>query len=115
MSFLFLSGFFKQYSLYSNTVVVLYRDDLPVIDLKTLDERSAILAHMEPFVRDNLNYLAPIDRIWQPTDYLPDFAADDCMQQLNDYRASAQNLSDEVLVVLVGDMVTEEALPSYAF
>ena len=69
---------------------------------------------MEPFVGENLNYLAPIDRIWQPTDYLPDFAAENWQQQLTDYRAPAQGLSDEVLVVLVGDMVTEEALPSYA-
>ncbi len=87
---------------------------MPVIDLKTLDERAAILAQMEPFVEENLNYLAPIDRIWQPTDYLPDFAAENWQQQLTDYRAPAQGLSDEVLVVLVGDMVTEEALPSYA-
>lgn len=32
---------------------------------------------------------------------------------MKEFRARAKELSDEVLVVLVGDMVTEEALPTY--
>ena len=40
--------------------------------------------------------------------------APDWREQLTDFRAPAVQLSDEVLIVLVGDMVTEEALPSYA-
>lgn len=34
-------------------------------------------------------------------------------EQLKDFRDKAKELSDETLVVLVGDMVTEEALPTY--
>jgi acyl-[acyl-carrier-protein] desaturase len=51
---------------------------------------------------------------WQPSDYLPDFAADDWREKLDALRAPAAALSDELLVVLVGGMVTEEALPNYA-
>lgn len=35
------------------------------------------------------------------------------LQQVKEFRAKAKELSDEVLVVLVGDMITEEALPTY--
>ena len=74
----------------------------------------AVLHSMQEFVADNLHLLVPIDKAWQPTDYLPDLAADDWREQLQNARDQAQNISDDLLVVLVGDMVTEEALPSYA-
>jgi acyl-[acyl-carrier-protein] desaturase len=56
----------------------------------------------------------PVGEAWQPSGYLPDLTAADWQQQLADFRAPADQLSDRVLVVLVGDMVTEEALPSYS-
>lgn len=37
----------------------------------------------------------------------------DGLGQVKEFRAKAKELSDETLVVLVGDMVTEEALPTY--
>lgn len=73
-----------------------------------------ILHNMQDIVGENLNFLAPVDRAWQPTDYLPDLTAENWQQQVHDFRVPAQCLSDEALVVLVGDMVTEEALPSYS-
>jgi acyl-[acyl-carrier-protein] desaturase len=69
---------------------------------------------MQPFVQENLSLLGQIDRIWQPTDFLPNLTGDDWREQIQEFRERAQELTDEVLVVLVGDMVTEEALPSYA-
>jgi acyl-[acyl-carrier-protein] desaturase len=50
---------------------------------------------------------------WQPTDWLPDLAAADWRDQLGEFRDRARGLPDDVLVILVGDMITEEALPSY--
>ena len=87
--------------------------------------RSIAQAHREPadmdtieslqgFVGENLSLLAPVDQAWQPTDYLPDLTAEDWAEQVARFRASARHLSDELLVVLVGNMVTEEALPNYA-
>jgi acyl-[acyl-carrier-protein] desaturase len=69
---------------------------------------------MGEFVRENLSLLAPVDKAWQPADFLPDLAAPDWRERLAAFREPAGQLSDEVLVVLVGDMVTEEALPGYA-
>ncbi len=77
-------------------------------------EHLAILHSLSAQVEENLKLLAPIDKAWQPTDYLPDLTAEDFVEQLRAFRAPSLNLSDEILVILVGDMVTEEALPSYA-
>ena len=73
-----------------------------------------VLSGLRDFVRENLSLLAPVDKAWQPTDYLPDLTAPDWREQLSAFREPAAQLPDELLVVLVGDMVTEEALPSYA-
>src|SRR4051794_34598113 len=66
------------------------------------------------FVGENLGLLAPVDQAWQPTDFLPDLSADDWVERVTRFRESASSLSDDVLVILVGNMVTEEALPNYA-
>ena len=79
-----------------------------------LQSHHELLTSIEPAVGDNLNFLAPVDRAWQPTDFLPDLAADNWQEQLAAFRDQARQISDELLVVLVGDMVTEEALPNYS-
>jgi acyl-[acyl-carrier-protein] desaturase len=78
-----------------------------------LHRQTEVLKGLEDFVDQNMLLLPP-DQSWQPTDYLPDLRAADWSQQLTDFRAAAKALPDELLVVLVADMVTEEALPSYA-
>jgi acyl-[acyl-carrier-protein] desaturase len=65
-------------------------------------------------VEGQLSLLTPVDEIWQPTDYLPDLSAEDWSERLARFRETARRLPDELLVVLVGNMVTEEALPNYA-
>lgn len=77
-------------------------------------QQVEVLAGLRPFVKENLGLLAQIKDAWQPTDYLPDLSAPDWREQLEAFRAPSNELSDEVLVVVVGDMVTEEALPNYA-
>jgi len=62
---------------------------------------------------DLLRYLKPADTNWQPSDFLPDPASPEFFDQLTELRKAAQQLPFDYLVVLVGDMVTEEALPSY--
>lgn len=53
------------------------------------------------------------ENAWQPQDYLPDLSEDDWLEQTRDLREAAEGVPDDVFVVLVGDMVTEEALPTY--
>jgi acyl-[acyl-carrier-protein] desaturase len=84
-------------------------EELPVPPAK-----REVLAGLQHVVAENLNLLTPVERAWQPTDFLPDLGAPDWTDQLAAFREPADQLSDGVLVVLVGDMVTEEALPSYS-
>jgi acyl-[acyl-carrier-protein] desaturase len=73
-----------------------------------------VIKGMEGFVAENLDtLLKPVEESWQPTDFLPDMTAENWAVQIQEHRLRAQAISDDLLVVLVGDMVTEEALPTY--
>ena len=76
-------------------------------------EKQNVVASLEQFVQTKLSLLGPVDKVWQPSDFLPDLSRDDWLRDVNQLRTAAKGLSDELLVVLVGSMVTEEALPSY--
>ena len=80
----------------------------------TVSEHLDVIRTMERAVADNLNLLAPRDKAWQPTDYLPDLESASWRDEVERFRHSAEAVSDQLLVVLVGAMVTEEALPSYS-
>jgi acyl-[acyl-carrier-protein] desaturase len=77
-------------------------------------ERWEVVRAIEPSVAENLNLLAPLDKAWQPTDYLPKLESASWRDEVEEFRQAAAAVSDALLVVLVGDMVTEEALPSYS-
>jgi acyl-[acyl-carrier-protein] desaturase len=73
-----------------------------------------LIEDLQGFAAENLALLTPVDQAWQPSDLLPDLTAEDWAEQVTWFRDAARQVSDELLVVLVGNMVTEEALPSYA-
>src|SRR5262245_29127972 len=73
-----------------------------------------LMEELQGVVDQNLSLLAPVEDAWQPTDFLPDLTAEDWVEQVSRFRESAGQLSDDMLVVLVGNMITEEALPSYS-
>mgnify|MGYP001987776790 CR=1 FL=1 len=75
--------------------------------------KREVIASMEDFVKDQLQLLKSVDDSWQPDDYLPDMTGEGWEDNIREFRTQAEALPDEVLVVLVGDMVTEEALPTY--
>jgi len=58
-------------------------------------------------------YLIPIEKIWQPSDFLPDSESEDFFDQVRELRGIAQELPYDFWIVLIGDTVTEEALPTY--
>jgi acyl-[acyl-carrier-protein] desaturase len=58
-------------------------------------------------------YLVPIERIWQPSDFLPDPKSDGFFDQITELRECSKELGYDFWIVLIGDMMTEEALPSY--
>jgi len=58
-------------------------------------------------------YLVPIDSIWQPSDFLPNSESDSFFEEVKEIRELSKELPYDFWVVLVGDMITEEALPTY--
>jgi len=58
-------------------------------------------------------YLIPIEKIWQPTDFLPNSEKDSFIEDVKEIRELSKELPYDFWVVLVGDMITEEALPTY--
>jgi acyl-[acyl-carrier-protein] desaturase len=74
----------------------------------------SMIDELQGHVEEHLSLLTPVEQAWQPTDYLPDLAAEDWSEQLSRLRDTARCLPDELLIVLVGNMITEEALPNYA-
>lgn len=75
--------------------------------------RLDVIKRMEGFVEEQLKWLRPVEDLWQPSDLLPKLTVENWVEEIQRLREQAQALSDEVLVVLVGHMVTEEALPTY--
>jgi acyl-[acyl-carrier-protein] desaturase len=65
---------------------------------------------IEKFTED---YLIKPEEIWQPTDFLPNPQGDTFMEEVQEIRELSKDLSDDFWTVLVGDMITEEALPTY--
>ncbi|WP_299618426.1 acyl-ACP desaturase [uncultured Tenacibaculum sp.] len=72
--------------------------------MKTLESK------IHGFVDD---FLIPIEKIWQPTDFLPDSQSDNFLEEVKEIREISKELDDDFWAVLVGDTITEEALPTY--
>lgn len=78
-------------------------------------EKAEIFNSMENnWARENVvPLLKPVKESWQPQDLLPDPMEDGFYDQMKEIRERAKEIPDDYFVVLVGDMITEEALPSY--
>lgn len=70
--------------------------------------------HIEKFMLLKKNeFLKPIDVIWQPSDFLPDASRETFFSEVKELQESARGLSYDLIAVLIGDTITEEALPTY--
>lgn len=65
---------------------------------------------IDSFMND---FLIPVEKIWQPTDLLPHSETDTFIEDVTELREIAKDLPYDFWVVLVGDTITEEALPTY--
>ncbi|KAK6266316.1 hypothetical protein QUC31_017153 [Theobroma cacao] len=77
-------------------------------------QKIEIFKSLENWAEQNiLVHLKPVEKCWQPQDFLPDPASDGFDEQVKELRERAKEIPDDYFVVLVGDMITEEALPTY--
>ncbi len=58
-------------------------------------------------------YLIPVETIWQPSDFLPDSQSDSFFDDVKELQEIAKDLPYDFWVAMVGDTITEEALPTY--
>ncbi len=58
-------------------------------------------------------FLIPAEKIWQPTDFLPNSQKDSFIEEIKEIQELSKDLDDDFWTVLVGDTITEEALPTY--
>lgn len=58
-------------------------------------------------------FLIPVEKIWQPTDMLPNSESENFFEEVKELREIAKDLPYDFWVTLVGDTITEEALPTY--
>lgn len=72
------------------------------------------MVHIEKYMLEMMDtYLKPIDTNWQPSDFLPDSTSETFYQDIRILRDNAKDLSYDLVAVLIGDTITEEALPTY--
>lgn len=79
-----------------------------------LEKNMEVISTMDDLVATAVKeVLVDPQDCWQPTDFLPDMSRSDAMEQVMELRKRSAGLPGEVITSLVGNMITEEALPTY--
>jgi acyl-[acyl-carrier-protein] desaturase len=87
---------------------------MPLEDSSEISKNMEVMSMLKDFVAETVekDLLNP-DDCWQPTDFLPDFSKADVYEEVKQLRERTDCIPDTVITSLVGNMITEEALPSY--
>jgi len=76
-----------------------------------------VMDQIEDFVQEQIDggLLLDQEKAWQPSDFLPDSQkpTEEWFDEVREIRKVQEAVPDELLLVLIGDMITEEALPTY--
>jgi len=76
--------------------------------------RSEVMKHLEGYISEAIHqFLKPIEENWQPADLLPDASKENFFEEVRSLQERAKDLSYDLVAVLIGDTITEEALPTY--
>lgn len=76
--------------------------------------RLEVMNFLDPEVDSFLEkFLISPEKIWQPTDFLPDSHSDKFFDEVTELRELAKELPYDFWITLIGDTITEEALPTY--
>jgi acyl-[acyl-carrier-protein] desaturase len=79
-----------------------------------LHSKLDVLRQLEPSIQNALTaYLKPVEEIWHPSDLLPEASSETFSADVAQLQQSAKALPYDLIAVLVGDTITEEALPTY--
>lgn len=76
--------------------------------------RLEVMNHIDKDVEQYMDqFLISPEKIWQPTDFLPDSSADNFLDQIQELQELSKELPYDFWITLIGDTITEEALPTY--
>lgn len=82
--------------------------------MKLHDLRFEVMTTIGKSMDDLLDkYLKPIESNWQPADLLPDARNPEFVNEIDEIQELAKEMDYDLLTVLIGDTITEEALPTY--
>jgi acyl-[acyl-carrier-protein] desaturase len=77
-------------------------------------ERLEIVRDLDHFAATELvDLLKPVEKCWQAQDFMPDPSSPTFLDEVRELQKRSGHVPDDHLLVLIGDMITEEALPTY--
>ncbi|QCX54010.1 acyl-ACP desaturase [Elizabethkingia sp. JS20170427COW] len=83
-------------------------------ELDSFNNRFDVIRSLDEFVKTAVDEkLMDPDECWQPNDFLPDMESEDALDEVKKLRERASEIPNSIIMSLVGNMITEEALPSY--
>ena len=83
-------------------------------EVKLKPSRIEVMHHLAEKIDSSIEeYLKNIDDNWQPSDFLPDSRNQNFSKEIKELQNECKELPYDYLAVLVGDTITEEALPTY--
>lgn len=81
---------------------------------KEIEKNKEVIAGMQDEAGKAVDtYLIDAETAWQPADFLPNMSEPSSMNEVKELQERAAGLPAEVITSLVGNMITEEALPTY--
>lgn len=76
--------------------------------------RLEVMKFLEKDIQTSVDqYLMPVEKIWQPSDFLPDSQNENFFEEVKELQELAKDLPYDFWITLIGDTITEEALPTY--
>lgn len=82
--------------------------------MKLNNIRLEVMETIEKSMEELLTkYLKPIEENWQPTDFLPVSNSPEFAEEIKEIQELSREMDYDLFTVLVGDTITEEALPTY--
>ena len=82
--------------------------------MSLLEVRKEVMLTLEKSMDELLEkYLKSPDTNWQPADFLPDAGAEDFHERVQEIQELSREMDYDLFVTLIGDTITEEALPTY--
>ncbi len=90
------------------------RETLYMNEIKIKPERIEVMHYLAQKIDSIIDeFLKNIDTNWQPADFLPESSGENFTNKIKELQAECKGLPYDYLAVLVGDVITEEALPTY--